>query len=690
MIPALTMRDQGPGTQPAGRLAPFNPDQRANVIETLVTDPEILQAIAEECAASGAAEPAIAARVRRYAEEIVPQYNARLHHRVAYRLARRLATLLFRVRVGYVDEATLRQSETDASVVFVINHRSNMDYVLVAFLAAERVALSFAVGEWARIWPLDNLLRGLGAFFVRRNSRDRLYRKVLERYVQLAVEHGVTQAVFPEGGLSRDGRLRPPKLGLLAYATRRFSRMSQGDLVFVPVAVNYDRVLEDRNLLADLDPAAHPSSPTRTALTALTWAGKNAGLYMRGRFHRFGYACVNFGPPLSLRGYLRERGLDLSTLDDETRAAETERLGQLLMNEVALVVPVTPVSLVASALLSFDGDAASVGALGDRVRALTEELQSVGARLYVPRGDPSYFLTVGLRMLTIRRLVAVGSAVCRVVPAERALVQFYANSIAHFFEQREAREDRPAGDIVRPPAPRVSDGKAVILVHGLARTWRSMSRLAQRLSDAGYTVYNWDYPSRRFGILELVQALEAYAQVVARSSVQVDFVTHSMGGLLVRGALSRGTVSNVGRVVMLAPPNQGSEIASKAKEYEWARGYFGRALVELSRGEGTSVVDSLGAPPCPFGIVAGTRSFHPLQPTSYYSALTRPAGSHDGTVQVEETPLSGMADFITVNANHTFIVDHDEAIRQALHFLEHGRFDHAIVGAGRVLSDPPK
>ena len=168
------------------------------------------------------AEPAVAARVRRYAEEIVPQYNARLHHRIAYRLARRLATVLFRVRVGYVDEATLRQAETDASVVFVINHRSNMDYVLVAFLAAERVALSFAVGEWARIWPLDNLLRGLGAFFVRRNSRDRLYRKVLERYVQMAVEHGVTQAVFPEGGLSRDGRLRPPKLGLLAYLTEAF------------------------------------------------------------------------------------------------------------------------------------------------------------------------------------------------------------------------------------------------------------------------------------------------------------------------------------------------------------------------------------------------------------------------------------------------------------------------------------
>ena len=143
-----------------------------------------------------------------------------------------------------------------------------------------------------------------------------------------------------------------------------------------------------------------------------------------------------------------------------------------------------------------------------------------------------------------------------------------------------------------------------------------------------------------------------------------------------RGALARATLSNAGRLVMLAPPNQGSAMASKAKEYEWARGYYGRALVDLSRDKEFSVVDRLGSPGCPFGIVAGTRSFHPLQPTSYYSSLTRVPGSHDGTVQVEETALPGMADFITVNANHTFIVDHDEAIRQTLHFLEHGRFDH--------------
>ena len=96
----------------------------------------------------------------------------------------------------------------------VMNHRSNMDYVLAGFLAADQAALSYAVGEWARIWPLSALIRAMGAYFVRRNSRDELYRRVLERYIAMATEAGVPQAVYPEGGLTRDGRMREPKLGV--------------------------------------------------------------------------------------------------------------------------------------------------------------------------------------------------------------------------------------------------------------------------------------------------------------------------------------------------------------------------------------------------------------------------------------------------------------------------------------------
>ncbi len=111
---------------------------------------------------------------------------------------------------------------SDATVVFVMNHRSNMDYVLVTYLAAHASALSYAVGEWARVWPLSFLIKSMGAYFISRKSRGALYRKVLARYVQMATQAGVTQAIFPEGGLSLDGKLMPPKMGLLSYVVEGF------------------------------------------------------------------------------------------------------------------------------------------------------------------------------------------------------------------------------------------------------------------------------------------------------------------------------------------------------------------------------------------------------------------------------------------------------------------------------------
>src|SRR5262249_41447050 len=144
----------------------------------------------------------------------------------------------------------------DATVVFVMNHRSNMDYILAAYLAADQAALSYAVGEWARIWPLSALVRAMGAYFVRRNSKDELYRRVLERYIATATEAGVPQALFPEGGLTRDGLMREPRLGVIDYMMRGFRIEGERDLVFVPLGINYDRVLEDRSLLRALDPEA--------------------------------------------------------------------------------------------------------------------------------------------------------------------------------------------------------------------------------------------------------------------------------------------------------------------------------------------------------------------------------------------------------------------------------------------------
>ena len=140
---------------------------------------------------------------RRYAREIAPTFNAYVYFRFGYWLAKKVGRMLYRVRVGFFDKDQLKQIPQDASVVFVMNHRSNMDYVLVSFLVAEKTALSYAVGEWARIWPLQTLIKSMGAFFVRRNSGNKLYRKVLERYVNLSTRAcGCLPGCFPRRWLN--------------------------------------------------------------------------------------------------------------------------------------------------------------------------------------------------------------------------------------------------------------------------------------------------------------------------------------------------------------------------------------------------------------------------------------------------------------------------------------------------------
>ena len=157
-----------------------------------------------------------------------------------------------------------------------MNHRSNMDYILVSYLAMERTALSYAVGEWARIWPLEQLIRSMGAYFVRRKSRNDLYRRVLARYVDMATREGVTQAVYPEGGLSRDGSLGPAGSGCSTTCCAASTPATARTVVFVPVGLNYDRVLEDRTLLLDRSTAERRKSVAALA-TTLGSGGTNSG-----------------------------------------------------------------------------------------------------------------------------------------------------------------------------------------------------------------------------------------------------------------------------------------------------------------------------------------------------------------------------------------------------------------------------
>ncbi|MGR3433613.1 MAG: 1-acyl-sn-glycerol-3-phosphate acyltransferase, partial [Shimia sp.] len=385
-------------------IEPFKLVRRQDTIRRLIYDPDVLRAVSEHAREEGVREDVAFQRAERYAREIVPSFSAFTYYRLGTVGAKWLSRALYRVRLGHYD-ATLREIGPDTTVVFVMNHRSNMDYVLVTYLAADRSALSYAVGEWARVWPLSRLIKAMGAYFIRRKSRGDLYRKVLARYVQLATAQGVTQAIFPEGGLSLDGRLAPPKMGLLAYVVEG-ARAAGRDVAFVPVALNYDRVLEDRILLA-----AGAAGDRRFRASIGVVAGqalKQVWLRLRGRFHRFGYAAVSFGAPLRLSE--AEGGV--------------EELAERLMARIGAVIPILPVPLVA--LLIGRGvrdEAALAGAARTALAGMPD------AHVHMPRDDLGYAVEVGLRALAERRLIHREDGVVRVDDPDGVL-PYYAASIA--------------------------------------------------------------------------------------------------------------------------------------------------------------------------------------------------------------------------------------------------------------------
>jgi glycerol-3-phosphate O-acyltransferase len=232
------------------RIPPFKLAPRRTLIAQLMCDPDVLKAVEDEAKARDEPMQVSRARALRYAKEIVPAFSAYAYFRVGTGFAKWLSTAVYRVRLGAFDEARLYQMPQDVTVVFVVNHRSNMDYALITALLSQSSVLSYAVGEWGRVAVLQSLIHAMGSYFVRRENSSAIYRKVLARYVHIAVASGVTQAVFPEGGLTRDGKLRPPKLGLLSYMVAGFDANGTRDIVFVPVGINYDHVLEDELLTA--------------------------------------------------------------------------------------------------------------------------------------------------------------------------------------------------------------------------------------------------------------------------------------------------------------------------------------------------------------------------------------------------------------------------------------------------------
>ncbi len=210
----------------------------------------------------------------------------------------------------------------------------------------------------------------------------------------------------------------------------------------------------------------------------------------------------------------------------------------------------------------------------------------------------------------------------------------------------------------------------VILLHGLARSESSMAVMEDRLSAEGYQTVNLGYPSRDHDIETLAPLAIAPALKQCTESHNINFVTHSLGGILVREYLSQNSINNLNRVVMLGPPNKGSEVVDKLHEvpgFYALNGDAGNQLGTLP----SSKPNTLGPADFDLGIIAGTRSINLI-----LSLLT--PGSDDGKVSTENSKLEGMNDHIELPVTHTFMMKNQQVIHQVIHYLRNGKFQRAL------------
>lgn len=208
----------------------------------------------------------------------------------------------------------------------------------------------------------------------------------------------------------------------------------------------------------------------------------------------------------------------------------------------------------------------------------------------------------------------------------------------------------------------------VLVLHGMGRSPRSMAPLAQDLSNAGYRVRNLGYPTRGYDVAELTARYLAPAIAACDASSPVHLVTHSLGSILTRCYLQRANLPPDSRVVMMAPPNQGSEVADHVRGWWLYRLLTGRVGQQLGTGP-DSIVHSLKPVDAEIGVIAADRSLQP-----WFSRLFR--GPNDGAVAVAKTRLPEMRDFVVVHSTHTLMMFNPKVRQQVLHFLAHGRFDH--------------
>ena len=421
------------------RIDRFKLMRHADVRDALLNDRTLTQAVA--VAAADDVDPDVQIithqvrdRVEHYLQEIIPSFNILSYFRIGYATARLVLGSLYFVDTDPKDMDRLRQMLADRkrTFLFLINHRSNADFVLLGLVFAQRVALSYAVGEWARVWPLEPLFKSFGSYFVRRGERDPTYHTVLSRYVQYVTIKGVTQGVFLEGGLSRDGAFRAPRIGLLdSIITAKADPSFSQELVIVPICISYDRVLEDETLMLE----AFGSRPQRWQRRSLLYrqARKVAGylfsqvhLFLMERQRKFGHAAVRVGEPISVDRWLEEHP-DWLNKDRTARKDELQALAEQVMDGIGKTLAILPAPVLCSVL--HERRALPEAEARSLFEARVADLRARGAKTWLPRRQVKDPFRLAKSMLLRRGVLTSVEGALVVKESARPLMEYYARSL---------------------------------------------------------------------------------------------------------------------------------------------------------------------------------------------------------------------------------------------------------------------
>ncbi len=412
-------------------------------VDRIVSDPKVKEAIAN-AANTLESKDAAWAEARKYATEIVPTFNAILYFRVGYWLARRFLRLFYWIQVGFSAQSDYQGIPKDSCVVMVSNHRSNFDPLLLIYLTSKLAPVSYSAGEWALVTPFQQFLHALGFFIIRRDQPDNaLYHRILERYVFLATSHCIPQGVFIEGGLSRDGRIQPLKLGLLNYLVKAIDENNCKDIVFVPCALNYDKIPEDKTLIAHQEDGFKEKGPLYSLFAFLKFFATVATYVVPRRHKPYGYACVNFGKPVSLKAWQQERNVVIKDQEDPDRRESITALGEELAARINCLVPILPTYLLAKVLS--DSDDLPISELSLKVRAtkLIEDLSSFDAPIFLPNNDGDFALSQGIYVLLRRKVIEpTGDGRFALVESKRKLLEYYCNTLSGFIDSVSYNGDR--------------------------------------------------------------------------------------------------------------------------------------------------------------------------------------------------------------------------------------------------------